>query len=216
VQNDQQDPANIRGEIRSLQQQADAQRQKGIALLQKNDPQVNPNDTNYVFLTFVTTYLPAGVVGLIIIIVFAATMASTSAEWNALATASVVDIYKRLFRQEATDSHYVWISRLGTAFWGTFAILVSERASRLGTLVEAVNILGSLFYGSVLGIFVLAFFFKRIGGSATFIAAIFGELVVLGLFFFTRISFLWYNVFGCVAVVAFAVIIHLGTRAVAR
>jgi Na+/proline symporter len=139
-------------------------------------------------------------------------MSSASAEWNALATASIVDIYKRLFKQEASDRHYVWASRIATAFWGTFAIFVSERASRLGTLVEAVNILGSLFYGTVLGIFVLAFFFQRIGGTAAFIAALFGEVVVLGLFFFTQISFLWYNVFGCMAVVVVALLANLITK----
>lgn len=212
VLNDGQDKSQIRKNLQALQKQVDTQRQNGIAILRKNHPDLNPNDTNYVFLTFVTHYLPAGVVGLIIVIVFAATMSSASAEWNALATASVVDIYKRLFRQEASEGHYVWVSRLATVFWGTFAILVSERASRLGTLVEAVNILGSLFYGTVLGIFVLAFFFKRIGGTAAFVAAIVGELVVLGLFFFTQISFLWYNVLGCAAVVIVASFLHPITK----
>jgi SSS family solute:Na+ symporter len=203
----------LRSEILSLQRAGDLQRQKGISLLQKNNPELIPNDTNYVFLTFVTHYLPAGVVGLVIVIVFAATMSSASAEWNALATATVVDIYKRLIRQDASERYYVWVSRLATVFWGGFAILVSERASRLGiTLVEAVNILGSLFYGSVLGIFVLAFFLKRIGGTAAFFAAMVGEVVVLFLFFFTPISFLWYNVFGCMAVVAAAVLIDPLTR----
>ena len=146
--------------------------------------------------------------GLILVIVFAATMSSASAEWNALATATVVDVYKRLIKRDATDQYYVWISRVATAFWGGFAILVSERASRLGTLIEAVNILGSLFYGSVLGIFVLAFFLKNVGGTAAFLSALVGEAVVLFLFFFTKISFLWYNVFGCLAVVGAALIIQ--------
>jgi len=211
VSQDRADKTQIRNEVLRLQSTAEAQRQKAITVLQKNNPGLNANDTNYVFLTFVTHFLPAGIVGLVIVIVFAATMSSASAEWNALATASVVDVYKRLVRKTASERHYVWVSRLATAFWGTFAILVSERASRLGTLVEAVNILGSLFYGSVLGIFVLAFFLKRIGGTAAFCSAIFGELVVLGLFFFTKFSFLWYNVFGCMAVVAAAVVFHFLT-----
>ena len=194
--------------VLKLQKAAEEQRKQGIEVLRKNNPSVNPNDVNYVFLSFVTTYLPAGLVGLVIVIVFAATMSSTSAEWNALATASVIDVYKRLVNKEASDRHYLWISRLATAFWGTFAILVSERASRLGTLVEAVNILGSLFYGSVLGIFVVAFFLKQVRGTAAFIGVIAGELVVLGLFLFTRISFLWYNVFGCLVVVAVAFLLN--------
>jgi solute:Na+ symporter, SSS family len=201
-----------RAEVLKLQQHSEAQRKQAIEILQKNNPSVNPNDTNYVFLSFVTRYLPAGLVGLVIVIVFAATMASTSAEWNALATATVIDVYKRLVNTAATDRHYLWISRLATAFWGTFAIVVSERASRLGTLVEAVNILGSLFYGSVLGIFVLAFFFKWIGGTAAFIAVILGELVVFSLFLFTDVSFLWYNVFGCLVVVAASALVNDFTR----
>jgi SSS family solute:Na+ symporter len=204
--------AAVRAEVLRLQQQSEAQRRQAIQILQKNDPSVNPNDTNYVFLGFVTRYLPAGLVGLVIVIVFAATMASTSAEWNALATASVIDVYKRLVNAGGSDRHYLWVSRIATAFWGTFAIVVSERASRLGTLVEAVNILGSLFYGSVLGIFVLAFFLKRVGGTAAFIAVILGELVVFSLFLFTEISFLWYNVFGCLVVVAAAMVLNPFTR----
>ena len=195
-------------EILELQKQSEQQRSRAIQILQKNNPSLNPNDTNYVFLNFVTSYLPAGIVGLVIVIVFAATMSSASAEWNALATASVIDVYKRLVNENASDRHYLWVSRIATAFWGTFAILVSERASRLGTLVEAVNILGSLFYGSVLGIFVLAFFLKNVGGTAAFIALILGEIIVFSLFLFTEISFLWYNVFGCLAVVFAALVIE--------
>ena len=196
-------------QVLQLQDQANEQRKQALQILEKNNPSLNPNDVNYVFLSFVTTYLPAGLVGLVIVIVFAATMSSTSAEWNALATASVIDVYKRLVKKDGSERHYLWISRIATAFWGTFAILVSERASRLGTLVEAVNILGSLFYGSVLGIFVLAFFLKQVRGTAAFLGLIAGEIVVLGLFTFTDISFLWYNVFGCLAVVAVALVLHL-------
>jgi solute:Na+ symporter, SSS family len=197
-----------RAEILKLQQQTEEHRKKGIGVLQKNNPALNPNDTNYVFLTFVTHYLPAGIVGLVIVIVFAATMSSTSAEWNALAAASVIDVYKRLIKTEATEAHYLWASRIATAFWGMFAIFVSERASRLGTLVEAVNILGSLFYGTVLGIFVVAFFLKNISGTAVFLAALVGEAVVIWLFWFTKISFLWYNVIGCIVVVTSAILIN--------
>ncbi len=212
-----QDPAEkrtTRAQILELEKKTASQKSQAVEVLRKNNPSVNANDTNYVFLSFVTHYLPAGLVGLVIVIVFAATMSSTSAEWNALATASVIDVYKRLVKQDATDQHYLWVSRIATAFWGTFAILVSERASRLGTLVEAVNILGSLFYGSVLGIFVLAFFLKNVRGTPAFIGVIFGELVVLCLFLFTGISFLWYNVFGCLAVVAAALFLNtiVGTK----
>ena len=196
----------------AAQKAALAERQKGIALLQKNDPDVNTNDTNYVFLTFVTNYLPAGLVGLVIVVVFGATMASSSSELNALATASVIDVYKRLYRQNRSDRHYLFVSRVATVCWGLFAVVVSERASRLGSLVEAVNILGSLFYGTVLGIFMLAFFVKRATGTPTFLAAIAGEALVAYLFLYTKISFLWYNVFGCLTVIFTATLLSLILR----
>ncbi|HJZ10913.1 MAG TPA: sodium:solute symporter [Acidobacteriota bacterium] len=201
-----------REELLQAQSEASLVRQEAIGVLRKNDPDVNTNDTNYVFLTFVVQYLPAGLVGLVIVVVFGATMASNSSELNSLATASVVDVYKRLINRDGSDRHYLIITKIATALWGLFAITVSERASRLGTLVEAVNILGSLFYGTVLGIFMLAFFFKRIGGTSAFLAALVGEAVVLSLFLFTKISFLWYNVFGCVAVIIAAILLQSFTR----
>jgi solute:Na+ symporter, SSS family len=185
-------------------------RGQAMTLMKQNDPRAETNDTNHVFLTFVTRYLPAGLVGLVIVVVFGATMSTTSSELNSLATCTVVDIYKRLIRQNASERHYMAVSRIATGGWGLFAILVSERASRLGSLIEAVNILGSLFYGTVLGIFILAFLFKRVGGTAAFVAALFGEAFVLYLFKFTTISFLWYNVFGALTVVAVAVLFSLG------
>jgi Na+/proline symporter len=188
---------------------AEAIRAEGIQLIHKNDPGANTNDTNFIFLTFVTQYLPAGLVGLIIVVVFGATMSSTSSELNSLATSTIVDIYQRLIKREGSDRHYLIASRIATALWGLFAIVLSERASRLGSLVEAVNILGSLFYGTVLGVFMLAFFFKKVSGTAAFAAAIVGEAIVLGMFFFTTISFLWYNLFGCLAVVAVANLLSL-------
>jgi Na+/proline symporter len=170
---------------------------------------MDPNDTNYVFLTFVTTYLPAGLVGLLIIVVFASTMAASSSELNALATATIVDVYKRLIKKSASDRHYLFASRLASILWGLFAITLAERASRLGTLVEAVNIIGSVFYGTVLGVFVLAFFFKFVKGTAAFIGAICGQALVLYLYNNTNIVYLWFNVFGCFAVIISALIAHL-------
>lgn len=196
-----------REEFLRSQAKAEAVRQSGISLLKKNDPKMNPNDTNYVFLTFVTKYLPAGLVGLIIVVVFASTMASSSSELNALATAAIVDVYRRLIRREGSDRHFLIASKIATIFWGIFAVLLAERVSRLGTLVEAVNILGSLFYGTVLGVFVLAFFFKWVDGTAAFIGALAGQAMVLYLFKKTDIVFLWFNVFGCLTVIFCALIL---------
>jgi Na+/proline symporter len=199
-------------ELRQAERNSQEVKERGLRLLKKNNPEANTNDTNYVFLYFVTRYLPAGLVGLVIVVVFGATMASNSSELNSLATATVIDIYKRLFRREASERHYLIVSKLATAGWGVFAITLSERASRLGTLVEAVNILGSLFYGTVLGIFMLAFFFRKVRGTAAFLGALVGEAVVLYLFFFTGISFLWYNVFGCLAVIAIGLLLSSRKR----
>jgi SSS family transporter len=160
------------------------------------------NDTNYIFLGFVTRYLPAGMVGLIMAAIFAAAMSTISAEINSLATVSVIDIYKRFVAPAASDGHTLTASRLATVFWGIYAVVTAGFGRNLGSLIEAVNMLGSLFYGSLLGVFVLAFFFKRVKGTAAFIGVLTGEAVVLWLFKFTGISFLWYNVIGSLVVIA--------------
>ena len=199
--------ASAREKMLNANRKTEAIRAQAVDLIRKTDPGANASDTNFVFLTFVTQYLPAGLVGLIIVVVFGATMSSTSSELNALATSSVVDVYRRLIHKTGSDRHYLFVSRIATGLWGLFAVILSERASRLGSLVEAVNILGSLFYGTVLGVFLLAFFFKRVGGTAAFVAAILAEAFVLSMFFFTNISFLWYNVFGSLAVVLIALML---------
>jgi Na+/proline symporter len=162
--------------------------------------QVNPRDTNYIFLSFVTKYLPAGVVGLIMAAIFAAAMSTISAEVNSLATVSVIDVYQRHVRRGATDSHYLRASRLFTAFWCGYAIITAQFSESLGSLIVAVNKLGSYFYGGMLGVFALAFYFPRVGGTAAFLAVIAGEAAIVVTSRFTE-AFLWYNVVGAVVVV---------------
>ncbi len=186
----------------AAQKDLNAARQQGIALFESSQGKRGFNDTNYVFLSFVTRYLPAGVVGLIIAVIFAAAMSSSSGEVNSLATVSVIDIYKRHIRAGATDRHYLMVSRIATGFWGIYAVVFAQFGKNLGSLVEAVNMVGSLFYGSLLGVFVLAFFFKKVGGTAAFWAMLAGEAAIFAAFFFTKISFLWYNVIGAIVVVA--------------
>ena len=164
------------------------------------------SDTNYIFLTFVTQHLPAGLVGLVLAVVFGATMTAISAEMSALATVSVVDIYKRHIRQHATDAHYLNASRLTTFFWGVYAVVAAQFVKGIGSLIEVVNVLGSLFYGGMLGVFVLAFFFTRVTARAAFLAVLCGEAVIFACWYFTSIAFLWYNVIGCVVVVACGVV----------
>jgi len=175
--------------------------------------QVNPgsdgNDVNYIFLSFVLAYLPAGVVGLVLAMVFAASMSSTASELNALASTTIVDFYQRFGKRERSDRHLVVVSKLATLLWGGLAILFAEYANRLGSLVEAVNILGSLFYGTILGVFLLAFYAKRVRSTAVFIGALVGEAAVIFCFTATDISFLWYNVVGCLGTMACALLLPL-------
>ena len=181
-----------------------AVRNEAIGIIKKANPGADTNDTNYIFLMFVVTILPAGLIGLILAAIFSASMSSTSAELNALASTTVVDIYKRMIKPEGSDRHYLIVSKLATIFWGLYAIAFALFANRLGSLIEAVNILGSLFYGTILGIFLIAFYLKKIGGSATFYSALVAELVVMGCYFFTTIPYLWYNVIGCVLLIILA------------
>jgi Na+/proline symporter len=177
-------------------------------LMKQNDPKAETNDTNYIFLRYVIDYLPHGLIGLLIAVIFAASMQSKSAELNALASCTIVDIYKRSFKKEASDAHYLSASKWTTALWGVYAIGVAMFANKLGSLIEAVNVLGSLFYGTILGIFLVAFMFKKLTGSSTFYAAIVTEAIVLFMYFFTDISFLWFNLFGSILVIAFSYTIN--------
>lgn len=181
---------------RNSQRAMDAARHDGGEAVEKGF-----NDTNYIFLSFVTRYLPVGVVGLIIAAIFAAAMSTISAEINSLATVTVVDIYKRHLRRDGSDRHYLHASRVATAFWGMYAVGFAGFGKNLGSLIEAVNMLGSFFYGSLLGVFVLAFFIRRAGGTAAFVGILAGETAIF-LAWSAGISFLWYNVIGCLATVA--------------
>jgi Na+/proline symporter len=185
-----------------------ALRKQAAGLIQEHVPGADSNDTNYIFLNFVTHTMPVGLIGLVLAAILSASMSSTSAELNALASTTVIDIYKRLVHSGRSERHYLAVSKIATVFWGMYAIGFALFADRLGSLIEAVNILGSLFYGSILGLFLVAFFFKRISGTPTFIAALLAEALVLGCFLFTKIPFLWYNVIGCASLVVMALLIQ--------
>jgi uncharacterized sodium:solute symporter family permease YidK len=187
--------------IQSLNEESNLIRKEAIDLIQKNNPESDGNDTNYIFLSFVLAFLPAGLIGLVLAAILSASMSSTSAELNALASTSVMDIYKRMINNKGSEKHYLIVSKMATVFWGGIAIFFALFANRMGSLIEAVNILGSLFYGTILGIFLVAFYIKKIGGHAVFIAAILAEFVVLILFQSTDIPYLWFNFIGCVLVV---------------
>ncbi len=193
-------------ELQSAQEKANGVRAGAVEVIKDFEPK--PNDTNYVFLNFVTHYMPAGLVGLVLAAVFFASMSSTASEWSALAATTVVDIQRRLLKGDGSERYYFISSKLATAFWGLFAVAFAQYAGQLGSLVEAVNRLGSLFYGTLLGIFLLGFYFKRVRGTAAFLGALAGEAAVLCCFFFTPLAFLWYNVVGALVVVSAALLVN--------
>ncbi len=166
-------------------------------------------DTNYIFLSFVTRYLPAGVVGLVMAVIFGAAMSVIAGEINSLATVSVIDLYQRFFRPQATDSNLMWASRLLTLFWGAYAVGTANLGKTFNlSLIEAVNLLGSLFYGGLLGVFVLAFFVKHVTATPAFWGVICGELAIFAAARYTSVAFLWWNVIGCVVVIVSAIILQ--------
>src|SRR5215472_9854480 len=194
-------------EYRAAQADLDRTRAQAAKLVETAGGEKGFTDTNYVFLSFVTRYLPTGIVGLVIAVIFAATMSASSGEINSLATVSVIDIYQRHVRRVAGDHHYLWASRWATLFWGAYAVAFAEFAGRLGSLIVAVNKVGSLFYGSLLGCFVIAFVFRRVRGTAVFAGMLAGESAIFATSYYTDISWLWYNVIGCVVVVVTALAI---------
>jgi Na+/proline symporter len=183
-------------------------RQDAIALMKKSSAGADGNDTNYVFLTFVTQYLPKGLIGLLVAIIFLASMGSTASALNSLASTSVVDIYKRIVNPNASEQNYLNASRLATVFWGVVCIGMALYASRIGNLLEAVNQLGSYIYGTILGVFIVAFYLKKIRGNAVFTAAIITEAVICILGYFDAIAYLWLNAVGCILLIILAYILN--------
>jgi Na+/proline symporter len=183
-------------------------RNDAVDVIKRSDSRADLDDTNYVFLNFVTNYLPQGLVGLLIAIVCMASMGSTASALNSLASTTSVDIYKRLIHKEGTDLRYLNISKITTLFWGILSVGMALYASKLGNLLEAVNILGSLFYGTILGIFLVAFYIKRVGGNAVFIAAIITEIIVFAAYYYDVMAYLWLNLLGCVLVIIFGLVIQ--------
>ncbi|RFS18842.1 sodium:solute symporter [Chitinophaga silvatica] len=183
-------------------------RASAISLIKKADPNADTNDTNYIFLHFVVNSLPKGLVGLLIAIIFLAAWGSIAAALNSLASTTVIDVYQRIYNPHATPEHYLKISKLWTLIWGVFCIVVAQFAGSLGSLIEVVNVLGSWFYGVILGIFMVAFYMKKVGGTATFWAAIVSEAVVLLIYWTGGVSFLWLNAIGCLLVLLLAYILQ--------
>lgn len=208
-QEDEQRKKVFREEVKNLQQEENGLRTKVRATIGEAMPGAKIQDRDYIFLNFVLSYLPHGIIGLILAVMFSAAMSSMASELNALASTTTVDIYKRSMRKEAIPSHYLKASRFFTILWALLAMVFAMLANFAENLIQFVNIIGSLFYGTILGIFLAAFFVKRVQGTAVFIGAIIAEIVVLYCYFFTGLAFLLYNIIGCVVVVLVAYILQV-------
>jgi hypothetical protein len=208
-QNDEATISASRNNIQQAETEGKKVRMQMKDLIKKADPNADTNDTNYIFLRFVGDVLPKGLIGLIIAIIFLAAWGSIAAALNSLASCTMIDFHKKFSTKELTDvEEYKW-SKFYTFAWGVFSILIAFFAYNLGnSLIEAVNILGSWFYGTILGIFLVAFYIKKVGGNAVFIAAIISEIIVIGVYYLDVISFLWLNVIGTFAVILLSVIIQ--------
>lgn len=226
-QDDQAAIAAAQKNIQTLMQEDKRIRTEVKSLIEASDPLAKTEDRDYVFITFITQYLPIGLVGLLLAVIFSAAMSSTSSELAALATTTVVDIYRRSLAPGRSDRHYLRASKGFTLMWGGIAILFAVTADLFDNLIQAVNIIGSLFYGTILGIFLVAFFLKRIGGQATFIAALIAEALVLVIYWLStndtwfligdtwyqfKVAYLWLNLIGCVLVMFFAGLLQLVLR----
>lgn len=172
-------------------------------------------------MNFVMDYMPIGMIGLLFSVMFSAAMSSTASELNALATTTTIDLYKRSINKKADEKHYLRSSKMFTLMWGILAILFATSASLFENLIQAVNVLGSLFYGTILGIFLVAFYVKRVGARAVFLAAILSVAIVLWIHFMNvyetapswlTMGYLWYNLVGCFLVVFIGLLLSIGRK----
>jgi len=194
--------------LKKLQVEDEQLRSKLKSLIKESGILVETNDTNYVFIRFVMDHMPHGLIGLLIAVIFLAAWGSIAASLNALSSSTLIDFHKQFIKADTTDEEEFRLSRMYTFFWGVFCIVFAQFATNLGSLIEAVNILGSWFYGVMLGIFLVAFYLKKVEGNAVFYAAILGELCVLGMYAFTDIGWLWLNVIGAMAVVMISIVLQ--------
>lgn len=205
-------PAATRAAVEERMQQLSstelAQREEAKLFIEAAKNDVETNDKDYVFIHFILTNLPRGLVGLLLAVILCAAMSSTSSELNALASTTVIDLYKRNQKTERSEIHYVKASKWFTLLWGLIAISVASVADLFDNLIQLVNIIGSIFYGNVLGIFLLAFFIKYVKSTAVFIAAIITQIIILVLFQMEVMPYLWLNLVGCGLVMGIAVILQ--------
>ncbi|MGD9765025.1 MAG: sodium:solute symporter [Candidatus Binatia bacterium] len=205
-----------RADLRGAAAEADALRVQAKALIAEALPGVETKDADYVFIGFVLRYVPAGLVGLLIAVILCAAMSSTASELAALGSTTTVDLYKRMLQRGGDPRRDLLASKLFTVLWGAVAVGFASFAALLDNLIQAVNILGSIFYGTVLGLFVVGFFIRRVSATPVLVAALIAQAVVIALFFGSELGFLWYNVVGCGIVVALSIAFEGMINATAR
>ncbi|MGD1018653.1 MAG: sodium:solute symporter [Verrucomicrobiia bacterium] len=200
--------AEAHAQAQAALNRSEAVRAEARTALLAADPVAKANDADYVFITFVLDHLPHGLIGLLVAAFFAAALSSKAAELNALGSTTTIDFYRHVLKREATDAHYVTASKWFTFLWGLVALAFALFANLVENLIQAVNIVGSVFYGVVLALFLVAFFIRRVGGTSVFWAALAAQALVFILYFSLNISYLWYNFIGCAACVLFSLLIQ--------
>lgn len=183
-------------------------RERARELITASGEDVETNDKDYVFIHFILNYLPRGLIGLLLAVILSAAMSSTASELNALGSTTTIDLYRRNVSEEKSDEHYVKMSKLFTLIWGIVAIIFASFANLFDNLIQLVNIIGSIFYGNVLGIFLLAFFVDYVKSNAVFLAALITQAIVIFLFWFDAMPYLWLNLAGCGLVMVIAYILQ--------
>ncbi|MHA8075868.1 sodium:solute symporter family protein [Aquirufa sp. TARAVU-A1A] len=195
--------------IQDLQGKQKELRSQAVTEIKKSHTEFEEQDTNYVFLRFITDHLPVGIVGFLIAMILLASMGSMASAFGSLTSTSMVDIYQRFMHTDGSNQHYWWVSKLITMGWGILCLIVAQFAVNMGSLIEVVNILGSWFYGTILGVFLCAFYLPRTSGNQVFWAALVAEALVIYAWYIDLMAFLWLNVLGCLLVMAFAGIASL-------
>ncbi|WP_019038135.1 sodium:solute symporter [Psychroflexus tropicus] len=203
------DEKNLNTELEQLNRKETELRDEAKLIISQVDEKIETNDKDYVFIHFILNNLPKGLIGLLLAVILSAAMSSTASELNALASTTTIDLYKRNKKNLQEDKHYVNSTKLFTLGWGVFAIIFACTASLFDNLIQLVNIIGSIFYGNVLGIFLLAFFIKYVRSHAVFVAAIITQAIVIFGYFQDWMPYLWLNLFGCGLVIGIAILLQV-------
>ncbi len=204
---DQEGVSRTKEALQAAAAETDALRARARKLVQEVDPRAQAKDADNIFIGFVVSRFPRGLVGLLVAVILCASMSAVAAALSSLGTTSVVDFYRPSIRPEATDQHYLVAAKLFTAFWGVLAVLFAAFATQIDNLIQAVNILGSIFYGPMLGVFLVGFFLRWVRGTPVFWATLAAQVLVVAVFTRSSVGFLWYNVIGCAAVLVLALLL---------